>query len=484
MDSGAALSKHDLFFLASLFLLESSITVMAMAMYMQGERPFVAFLSSRPGMAFLCALAAFFIAGWGIVYRYLAHNRSPSRHFRFIVMMNLVTVLLIVITSELIVRVGSRSEGDREMFGKVTLKPRNWERTQLHYSQFFEKSRADLSLLVYDDRLGWTVGRNRYHADKMEKPFWSSSDGLRAPHEGVAFPKIEGKTEIALVGDSFTFGDEVTYEETWGYQLQQMLGEDIQVLNFGVPGYGIDQAYLRYEKDVRWRSPAVVILGFITDDLSRTMWVYPFLSSSWKIPFSAPRFVLRDEELTNINMHPLPPEAIFSKGSISELPFLEYDRGYRPSDWQKRWYHVSYLVRLVTSLFPNWLATIPDTSDATRLSVNAAILKTLMQSAKQAGSIPHVIFFPGRRDLTEPTAYPSLVKHVLEQAGVAYIDPTPCLLEVNPADRFLEGHYSPQGNAAVAKCVYKAVKESLAQLSVPANRGGAHVGFVRDHPSM
>ena len=465
MVPATSLSKRDLFLFAALFLLESSIAAMAILMHRKGERPFAVFLSSRPGIAFLIAIAAFFIAGWVIVHQYhLASQWARVHHFRLNVAMNLVTVLLILITGELVVRVGSQSSGDREVFGNVVLKPRNWERTKLRYRQLFEKGLADQSLLVYDDRLGWAVGQNRYSAPKGEGPYWSSSEGLRAPHEGVAFPKVEGKTEIALVGDFFTFG-EVRYEETWGYKLEQLLGEEFQVLNFGVPGYGLGQMYLRYEQAVRQRSPKVVVFGFISDDLSRTMWVYPFLSTDWDLPFSTPRFVLRDGELTNVNMRPLPSEAIFSRGSISELPFVEYDSGYRPSDWQKRWYHFSYLVRLIISFYPSW-AEKPETSEEAVRSINAAILKTFVRSVKQAGSIPHVLFFPGRSGLKEPSSYLSLGKRVLEQAGVAYIDPTPCLLEVDPADRFLGGgHYSPQSNAAVAKCVYKAVKESLAHAS-------------------
>ena len=211
-------SKRDLFLFAALFLLESSIAAMAILMHRKGERPFAVFLSSRPGIAFLIAIAAFFIAGWVIVRQYhLARLGARIHHFRLNVAMNLVTVLLILITGELVVRVGSQSSLDKEVFGNVVLKPGNWERTKPHYRQVFEKGLADHSLLVYDDQTGWAVGQNRRSAPpfKGEGPYWSSSEGLRAPHEGVAFPKVKGKTEIALVGDSFTFGDEVRYEETW-----------------------------------------------------------------------------------------------------------------------------------------------------------------------------------------------------------------------------------------------------------------------------
>ncbi len=138
MVPATSLSKRDLFLFAALFLLESSIAAMAMLMHRKGERPFAVFLSSRPGIAFLIAIAAFFIAGWVIVHQYhLASQWARVHHFRLNVAMNLVTVLLILITGELVVRVGSQSSEDREVFGNVVLKPRNWERTKLRYRQLF-----------------------------------------------------------------------------------------------------------------------------------------------------------------------------------------------------------------------------------------------------------------------------------------------------------------------------------------------------------
>ena len=81
---------------------------------------------------------------------------------------------------------------------------------------------------------------------------------------------------VALIGDSFTFGEGVRFEDTWGSVLGEALGTHCQVLNFGVPGYGIDQIYLRYMKDVRPWHPTIVIASFIEDDLWRTMSVYAF----------------------------------------------------------------------------------------------------------------------------------------------------------------------------------------------------------------
>jgi hypothetical protein len=73
----------------------------------------------------------------------------------------------------------------------------------------------------------------------------SNSAGIRSNREYnlIAPP---GVTRIVAFGDSFTHGDEVPNQETWEYLLEQSRDE-VEVMNFGVQGYGADQAYLRYK---------------------------------------------------------------------------------------------------------------------------------------------------------------------------------------------------------------------------------------------
>jgi hypothetical protein len=275
------------------------------------------------------------------------------------------------------------------------------------------------------------------------------------------------------VGDSFAFADEVTYEDTWGDRLQKALGSEFQVLNFGVTAYGVGQAYLRYEKDTRKWNPQIVIFGFISDDFERTMRVYAFLGfPGWDIPFSKPRFIVRDGALTTMNVPPLTPDAIFSRESISELPFLEYDRSYRPSDWQERLYHHSYLARLFVSRFHPWSTVSPDVSDEALVTVNAEILKAFVRSAEQAGTIPLLVYFPTKKELENPSGPLPIGKRALQLASLAYTDTTSCLLEVNQADRFVPSgrHYSPHGNAAVANCLLDVVRQELAQTDGRADK--------------
>lgn len=128
-----SLTNQERVFSASLSLCALSIAAFLAAIYMKGERPFTVFLSSKPGIAFLCAIAVFFITGGIIAHQYLASRRSQFSRLRLIVMMNLVTVILIVVTSELIVRAGSQRSPYGEAFANRPLNPKNWERIKLRY---------------------------------------------------------------------------------------------------------------------------------------------------------------------------------------------------------------------------------------------------------------------------------------------------------------------------------------------------------------
>ena len=458
MTSNPPLLKRDLLLLGALFLLEASIVIILQALHIKGETSFNVFLPRLSGRVFLCAVGVFLVSGAVVVRRYLEHRRSPSRSFRLIVAMNVITVALTVVAAEIAVRAVVRSYYGYKGIGNLVLKPKDWNAIKVHYQKLIKKQRGDLSYQIYDPLLGWTIGPSRLSADGL---YWSSPEGIRAPDGSTSFAGNTEGVDIALLGDSFAFGEEVPYEESYGYHLEQMLGSPFRVLNFGVPGYGLAQMFLRHERDVRPWKPKVSIFGFISGDLRRTLWVYPFLGNfRWGNPYSNPRFILTNGELTTINTPLLTSDAIFSRESISELPFLEYQKEYHPGEWERHWYHASYLVRLLLSWYSSWPDDRDEISEEAVLSINAALLKAFVASATQDELIPLVVYLPVEGELKRPSRLPS-AKRVLEEAGIAYVDPTPCLLEVNPSDRFTRhnGHYASQGNAAIAKCLLPVIHQ-------------------------
>ena len=156
------------------------------------------------------------------------------------VALNVVPVLLVLVGGELAVRMLSRPTTRGPVFMGTNLLPWQWSDVVAQNEAILREAAANGSFLMPDERLGWVINPGRRTADGL---YFSSVEGLRSPRPGVAFAHRRARHRVALVGDSFTFGLEVSYEQSWGARLEQALGGDVQVLNFGVDGYGVDQAY-------------------------------------------------------------------------------------------------------------------------------------------------------------------------------------------------------------------------------------------------
>jgi hypothetical protein len=488
-------SSHSNSILISLYVLEFSALLTTMAIYKKGERPILVFLAGSAGFVFIVTVLA--LATFTIVIIYLFRKHGPRQTRRFVptLILNLWTVILAIATAEIFIRLFTVSTPTGPMFANTILIPRSWESVAARGRAILAKASAEGSYLIYDKELGWTVGPSRRSKDynrefvrqilsrlqsrlpqrvadyeeeldqvKLDSGddiYLSSVEGLRSPRVGMSFSGVSARHRIAILGDSFTFGLEVRYEETWGRQLELALGQGYQVLNFGVDGYGVDQAYLRYERDVLSWKPDIVILGVINDDLRRTMGVYGFLTfPGGEIPFPKPRFIIKGQKLSLLNV-PLPrPDSVFAKHSITELPFIEDDLSFQRLEWEWRFYHYIYSIRFLLSRYPHWPLPRPTVTDALK-SVNGEIFRSFVRLARERGSTPMLVFFPSDSDTTDSRDKLSIAIEVLRASAVPYLDMTACVSKISPSERFVTLHYSPATNAAIARCL----RDSVRQLS-------------------
>lgn len=105
-----------------------------------------------------------------------------------------------------------------------------------------------------DDALGYKVGNS-----KRNYLYTTNSRGIRGQKE---YPYMPGKgiLRVAVFGDSFAFCDDEKDEDTWDYYLENS-ANNLEVLNFGVSGYGVNQEYLRYLNDGVHFYPHLVIFN-------------------------------------------------------------------------------------------------------------------------------------------------------------------------------------------------------------------------------
>jgi hypothetical protein len=412
---------------------------------------------SRPGAMLAMSLVLIIIASIVVCRRWRAHR--GSRQALFTLALVAVTIGLVFLTAELGIRLSETITPEGPYVNNTLLLPRDWDKVAAHRRALWEGSAAQYGVFIFDDVLGWTIGANRQGKGPHGETYYSSREGLRVGGPDIALAGKRGR-KIALVGDSYTFASDVNYEDSWGAQLEQQLGSDTQVLNFGVPGYGVDQAYLRYERDVRSWHPDVVVLALISHDFLRSTMVYYQVGfPGAHVPGAKPRFAVRGTDLSPVNV-PLPrPETVFSTGRLKDLPFIGYDRSYRPSEWTPQLYGFSHFLRLAVSWMPHWSGEALD--EETEL-LNRLLFQTFLRRVREDGAVPVILFLPSYTDYYTdyrdaggwPEQHHLLGTRILDQARIPYMNVLPCLERMSDsAKAFTSGwHYTPAANLVVAEC--------------------------------
>jgi hypothetical protein len=323
--------------------------------------------------------------------------------------------------------------------------------------------------VVFDDDLGWILtpdldrsfgGQNYQH----------NHDRIRAEREYSRVPEPHVK-RIAAYGDSFTYCWEVGIEDCWTTLLERSL-TDTEVLNFGVPGYGPDQAGLRYLRDgVEWH-PCAVLIGHMTENIDRVVNRFRgFLVPRDGPALPKPRYIFEDGQL-----QPL-PASVERTEDLRNPAWVEANLG--PSD---AWYFPGIfvanpldrldVVRLVrTAAYRsgrmeggqgwtlNWAIHMyrPGTE---AFEILVGVLSRFADQVRSDGALPIVVVLPPRPEVIAerdglPKPHTPLLA-ALDQRGIATIDVTDALGELarsSDVDDLIGVHYREVGNAAVARAI-------------------------------
>lgn len=195
----------------------------------------------------------------------------------------------------------------------------------------------------------------------------SNSKGLRGTTE-YDYARTPGKRRILVLGDSFTFGTDVSDNETFSHDLESAL-PDTEVLNLGVQGYGQDQMllYLR-EEGVKYH-PDIVLLGFTFMDTYRNLWNF--------FAFAKPRFEMTPGGLKLTNV-PIPtPEQVLAR-----------------EPYRSKAYDVAFILREKI----RWNLGI-NTKEAMRLT--RPILDQIVSTTRGIGAIPVFVYMPAYEEVDD-----------------------------------------------------------------------------------
>jgi len=279
---------------------------------------------------------------------------------------------------------------------------------------------------IYDPSKGWMPKPNLRDVRVFNnKILNTNSKGLRG-RKDFSYAKSTEKLRILILGDSFTFGDEVSDDETYPYYLQQMLPHT-EIINMGVHGYGHDQMLILLREEGVKYEPDIVILGFLPLDMARNLLKFR--------DFAKPRFVLERGEL-KLTGTPVPrPEDI-----------LQWD-------WARpRIIDIfSFIRHRVTGLL--------GLRDKDSEVITTAILTDMLKIIESVHAIPILAYLPRASEiamkvaLTEGELYMFSVCQLNEKAKC--FSARPYFAEkIAKGETFKPGgHWEPAGHLAVAEAI-------------------------------
>ncbi len=356
--------------------------------------------------------------------------------------------------------------------------------------------------LTYSPTLGWTI--KKYGATRSL--YRANSQGIRA-NKDYPLTVLQNTIRISSFGDSYTHCDGVKNEDTW----QEKLGginRTLEVMNFGVTGFGLDQAFLRYQQDGVSYQPDVVFIGFMTENIFRNVNVFrPFYQPQGGLPFTKPRFSIQDDRLvllknsmrelsqyTELLTH---PEIVLPKlGAHDYFYHIHYKQGFFDFLPSVRLIKMESFKIIRKYIFDD---IIDDSSDYASIHgyynenseaflVTAGIFDEFYRNAVSHNSIPIILVFPNTWDIIRyrangTKAYTPLLTY-FDMKNYQYID------LLNAFDIYgkefevkdlCAGHYSVLGNEIVARYIGEYLeKNGLGNSTIfKKNESSSHLKFTK-----
>lgn len=279
---------------------------------------------------------------------------------------------------------------------------------------------------VFDPTKGWVTKPNVRGMKVFNGKFLNTnSRGFRGTQE-FAYGKNTEKIRILILGDSLTFGDEVSDDESYPNYLQELI-QGVEVINTGVHGYGHDQMLiLLREEGVKYR-PDVVILGFLPGDMPRNLLQFR--------DYAKPRFVLAGNRLA-LEGSPVPrPEDV-----------LKWEWA-RPRVFDV-WSVSKYLIQVKSGAY-----------ERSKAALTSRLLDELVATTREIGAVAVLVYIPTPIEMKDPTKFDGG-----EDFMFSFCQNRPLARCLSARPHFLErmregvalnttGHWAPAGNRIIAEAI-------------------------------
>lgn len=290
---------------------------------------------------------------------------------------------------------------------------------------------------------------------------------------------------IDMFGDSFIYGSEVHNDETVDAVLIAR-HPDWEILNFGVPAYGIDQAYMRYLEEGATTQSDIVVIDFMSDDIGRSVNTFRTFMRPYLQPVAKPRFVLQSGSLVLVE-NPIADMDIYDRLLNGEEGLMgtlgRHDAFYQMQSHASIMdmspsVRVWKIVREQLQAHPNPKQQVSQqlyNIHTEAYQVTAAIIDAFADMVRSHGAVPIFVLIPAYENVIwfqehGQKIYQTILDH-LRGRNERTIDLIDVLSQRKGETlqsmfaRRTEGHFSSKGNAMFAKALEEYL---LSEQLVPA----------------
>ena len=289
-----------------------------------------------------------------------------------------------------------------------------------------------------------------------------------------AYPTA-GNECVSLYGDSFTYGDEVEHAEAWSNVLSLLV--KCRVGNYGIGGYGTDQAYLRFVKNTH--DPAgVAILGIFPENVLRNVNRYRYFLDARTTFSLKPRFILEKDQLKLIGM-PVwnqeeflvatqdPEKAFEFETFLPDSEFGPVSLSF-PYSWKAIKLFLSERARSAMLGRTSWEVFYREDHPTQALRITSEIAEQFVKTGRSRGKSAFVLIYPTARSFKQFKETGELVTRPLiddlERRHISTLDLHEefgkrvekqgfCDLLTQPAA--CAGHFNLKGNVMVSEIVHE-----------------------------
>jgi len=311
-----------------------------------------------------------------------------------------------------------------------------WRHMWINRQKEKKEANIDYGYDDYDPLRGWVPKPNITDLREFKnKVINTNSKGARGKTE-FSYKKNSQKTRIIILGESFSFGTEVSDDETYAHYLQQLL-PNAEIINLAVHGYGYDQMLLHLKEEGIKYKPDIIVIGYLDVDKKRSMMSFR--------DFAKPYFILKNDELVLKNT-PIPTPKAMLRRELLTSKFVDL---------------LKILYRNIQVKNGNYYKKEQELTNR--------LLQEMVDTAKNNNAICVFAYLEGIRDTIKKETMDEADKHFFEKWTSSGVPCIYLLPYINYANQMMikqlnvrgpiaikreYGHFSPREHYIIAQGIY------------------------------